>query len=119
MLTRTPLHEIVGRIALEPWRKILLDAADRIERNGHAKGALITETGAQCALGAIHNWRFDRGVLTASLRTDASAYASRRLDQMVGNVVKWNNAPERTAEEVITTMRTCALQGIDKEKTDE
>ena len=46
MLAHTPLHQLVDRTTLEPWRTLLLDSADRIECRGHTKGRLRAPDGA-------------------------------------------------------------------------
>lgn len=112
MLAHTPLHQLVDRTTLEPWRTLLLDSADRIECRGHAKDVLCSDDGAVCFRGALvdaQSWR------TFCYLLPIHRLAERNMVSFLGiqyGVVAWNNAPERTAEEVITAMRACALQGI-------
>lgn len=101
----------------EPWRVALLDAADLIEERGHAKFTIEDAEGRMCVWGAI----------MASMKVSAFSPASyepmyRLRDFLVtsgqmdaGNgrswdgPVPWNNAPERTQEEVIAALRGAAL----------
>ena len=114
MLAHTPLHQLVDRTTLEPWRTLLLDSADRIERRGHTKHELCSSQGALCFRGALWN---AKNYYTYEHPGPISDKAEDRMGKFLGftfgsAVVSWNNAPERTAEEVITAMRACALQGI-------
>lgn len=94
---------------LEPWRKLLLDAADLIEERGHCKSALRNEHGQLCLLGAV--LVASRGDLSARVRVPDGAvtameYVDRYLDE---DAVDWNNAPDRTPEQVISALRNCAM----------
>ena len=102
-------------------KQVLLEAADRIERAPKlAKGSFVvyaddldedgrvlpfearTFTGDECfcALGAIN---CGEGGL---MLWDTAVY---KLTQMVGSAVpEWNDAPERTKEEVVAVLREVA-----------
>lgn len=105
MLSKTPLHQIVDRTTLDPWRKALLDAADYIERYGHCKFTLEDRNGSVCLLGAVSKFSCLSG--TSGLR---------ELGDFVGcksyELAAWNNTVERTPDEVMGAMRECALKGI-------
>lgn len=91
---------------LEPWRQVLLDAADLIEKNGKAEGT-FTRKGAYCAVGAIS--QAERGKCTASstLGTIFTSEALRRLYQYLEfDVIEWSDTSSK--EHVIETMRNCA-----------
>ena len=131
MLARTPSHLTVDRALLDPWRRLLLDGADLIERKGLSKYTLCDQdTGAVCARGALIGeehlqkrcgwWDVEISVAVSeypmakiSATLARVAYdADQRLASYLGNcddVPDWNNAPERTAAEVISAMRACAL----------
>ena len=116
MLAHTPLHQLVDRTTLEPWRTLLLDSADRIERQGHAKHELCNADGAVCFRGALLNAKnYCDCVRPSPTFYKAENRMVKFLGFTYGEVIDWNNAPERTAEEVITAMRACALQGISYE----
>lgn len=106
---------------------VLERAADDIATNGLAKGELLNEDGQHCSIGAIghalgHKMDLDGFV-------DYSAYDSGNLRQVASFlvhylpeetqeqnwpsvawnvIVEWNNEPDRTAEEVVDTMRLAA-----------
>lgn len=108
---------------------VLERAADDIATNGLAKGRLLNDLGQHCAIGAIGcavGLQFDNW--GAFLDDDGYAHstvhaAAERLvpyincggppmhDRWVGAwdcVVTWNNARERTADEVVEAMRHAA-----------
>ena len=105
MLARTPSYQLIDRTKLEPWRKLLLDAADGIEAKGHAKG-MIDDSGAMCVVGALSFAARERW------RLIIEAIEPLRIFLGVPCVVDWQDAPERTAAEVIDTMRACAMEGL-------
>jgi hypothetical protein len=89
--------------------KILRDAAEYIGEHGWIQGDLEDEaTGSVCALGAINNvvlngWN-DCGALVALT-------AHLGLDPTPGflhPIAKWNDAKERTAEDVILAFKRTA-----------
>lgn len=103
MLAKTPPHTIIDRTSIEQWRRALLEGADYIERNGHCKNDYYKGSGPLpkvCALGSL----LQVGNISAGIH----------LERFIGkNVGTWNDHPNTTAEQVIQTMRACALQGID------
>jgi hypothetical protein len=93
----------------------LEDAADYIEVHGHCKGALENSDGNVCALGAI-----DRVAPAVGLFTDVR-HAFRQFlgsDRLVDffSIAAWNNAPERTPQEVIDAFRGAAKHERMKEE---
>lgn len=88
--------------------QVLDRAADAIDKYGHAKKSLRNGDGALCAMGAM-NWvlygdaNWIRGPAHES---DLPAYMT--LMAAVGPVVDWNNAPDRTHDEITSTMRAVA-----------
>lgn len=113
-----------GSVALEPWRQNLLDAAQLIRENGHAKGVFINDKGSLCARGAINQVRDgiarhsqghgkEEEMLSKFLNLEERKNFCQcdicKPMRLPVAVADWNNAPERTAEEVISAMEACAL----------
>ena len=91
----------------EPWRTIIWKAAALIEANGLCKGRTIDEENRHCMVGAINE--IDTGDACTLDRSQAGDQATTRLHRFCGgNLVDYNNRPERTAEEVVAKMRACA-----------
>jgi hypothetical protein len=100
--------------------EILDRAADVIDERGHCKGTLENSRRAVCANGAIlvayhgvPDWPGDLGApehntLLGAIRSLAAAVDASAIVLEWG-VPDWNNAPERTAAEVTSTMRAVAL----------
>lgn len=99
---------------LEPWRKLLLDAADALETRGHVKGVLC-DGGRVCVRGALNvavhgNYTFP-AVYPPSYNEAEQVIADHLGFHNIYDVVEWNNAPERTQAEVVGALRACAAQG--------
>lgn len=98
-------------VALEPWRDVLLRAADRLERIGWSSlnpsvwltlSMLLWPKRRECALVAIIN---------AARDADAASTKARiRFMRHIGGgpIHCWNDAPGRTAAEVCAALRACA-----------
>lgn len=84
----------------EPWRQVLLDAADYIEAHGWCQNALEDHDGSVCVLGAI---KAVGGVITGF-----SLLAHCALNSHVGGTFVWNDAPGRTSTEVCAVLREVA-----------
>ena len=84
----------------------LLKAADYIEEHGHCKGVLYNDEGAVCFRGAFIKIEALELLDLAELRLKDLGVPHKGYM----GVVDWNNAPERTAEEVIAMMRHAAYQ---------
>jgi hypothetical protein len=80
---------------------VLDDAADLIERGGLVKEALYDGEGAFCSVGALYEV-----CSTPSLRMDA--YTAIYSFTGGCSVADWNNAPERTKQQVLDTFRLAA-----------
>lgn len=100
---------------LDEPSKLLLKAADLIEEHGLTKNCRQYGS-AMCVYGAIiyaHRGDVDQNAFGPSLE------AVRRLERIVGQApeswsegwgaANWNNAPERTSEEVVSKLRAVAL----------
>ena len=89
------------RVAIEPWRQELLDAADYIETHGWCRG-MARMGSAVCVLEAL--------VQVAPCR-DGHAWMRLAEHLNVGSVVGWNDCPGQTKANVVATMRAVARQG--------
>jgi hypothetical protein len=83
--------------------EVLEKAADVIDERGHCKGKLIDSSGRVCITGAIcfaiNGYAGGRPV----------GGITQYLHAVIGrDVISWNDAPERTAAEVTSTMRAVA-----------
>lgn len=95
---------------LDAASKILLKAAAVIEERGLAKGERCNAKGAMCVHGAIafaahgdpHAWEQDDGRLAVTRMVEA-------VDPGCGGAAQWNNARERTKDEVVAKLRAVAL----------
>lgn len=88
-------------VELEPWRKALLDAAERLRVYGHCKGRFnIGGARPSCAVGAIMSVTDD-----AETRLRATRAAEARIGM---SLVGWNDAPDTTAEMVIVAFEAAA-----------
>lgn len=97
---------------IEPWRQDLLDAADRIRKNGLCQGAISDGT-RQCTLGAIYDSHDrslypHRGDRYWEAATKFSNHIAPGALDPIGAICMWNNNNFNTAMEVITTLEACA-----------
>lgn len=90
--------------------KILNGAADYIEKYGHCKGHFQDGTGACCTLGAMRlqteyriSWAWGEGSVAAFSKHIKNGWGE-------AGIANWNDAPERTKEEVIAALREAAKQ---------
>lgn len=105
-----------------PVSKLLRDGADHMEKHGHTKGQLQDDNGSVCFLGALYAARGRMNVIDGvSDVTDIVQSVMNIPFHRNGSVyamVAWNNAPERTGEEVIAAMRLAADYAETKETAD-
>lgn len=100
-----PKWETKKADTVEPWREVLLRAAELIQVRGHAKYALENKQGNLCVVGALclaatgNSYSHNAASTDALIRMDAACN---------GDVLKFNNAPDRTIGEVIVALRNCA-----------
>jgi hypothetical protein len=82
----------------------LLEAADKLRNDGWAQGHLRTQDGRSCVVGVLRGFRVTTlTVVVASDRLVKHLGLSRTDDLMI-----WNDAPERTKEEVIAALEAAA-----------
>lgn len=102
--------------------QILLNAADLIERRGHTKNVRQDAAGRICLHGAI-----GLAITGDALWMEPAEFTvTERLHDFrpdVGTfsyygweVAKWNNMPERTAEEVIALLRGAAYHKVERKE---
>lgn len=100
-------------------RDILLGAADYIEKHGWRQGGFGAwggRLGPCCAAGAIGVMTTGEGVGACALGTAAkrqlAAMVTQRQDvplaECVPVIADWNDAPERTKDEVVAKLREAA-----------
>jgi hypothetical protein len=101
----------------------LAKAADYIDEHGHHKGAFY-HRGAVCARGAINAVLYDDADECGEFEGEATMVAQALADHIgivstldtgsetfvVPAIARWNDAPERTAAEVMAAMRECAAE---------
>jgi hypothetical protein len=89
--------------------RILLDAADLIETHGLCKDALH-EGGRYCAMGAIAR-AAEIPLCDAYIYPITQTRAAVKLLRQIcsSSIADWNDAPERTAEDVVAALRAAAI----------
>ncbi len=114
------------RSAASPVSDLLYKAAALLEKHGHAKYVRKSVNGSMCLLGAIEvaehgeviAFRRDSGltIQAAEAIIQALGIKPHKREDARFPAVNWNNADERTAQEVIDTMRLAAHLHSHKEK---
>lgn len=97
---------IVAERPLETWRQHLLDAAAYMQEHGHCKGAVRSDSGAVCLLGAI------RSAAPRSLCVEEDDAVYRHLNALgfYGfSMGRWNDRPETTKEMAVNALIAAAL----------
>lgn len=114
-----PLVDTIGP-AMKTPEELLLTAADIIARDGWHQGHYCAPDGdptssAVCAIGALSRAGTGNAIPTSEMawRTSAArSAAQRRLAKVAGvtpwDIPDWNDAPERSAEDVILAMKQAA-----------
>ena len=108
-------------VPLQPWRRVLWNAADYIEKHGHVKGWRQSERGAVCLHGALAMMTIghasggnerddstDYGRACMLIRDYLRSRGVPKDEAAEGGCAGWNNAKERTAQEVINALREAA-----------
>lgn len=92
----------------DPVAMVLNDAADLIEQRGHAKRCLLGEDGSLCVIGAINMAANGHQNYTNASEVIGEEFAVRAGLKTLSHVIGWNNADERTPEEVTARLRSAA-----------
>lgn len=91
----------------QDWRKVLLKAADVIEKRGWIKGTLEGSAGRVCAIGAIN--LVESGVVDAGRMALRDSVAISKLGCYLNNEVDiWNDVVAKSSAEVMAVMKDCA-----------
>lgn len=104
------------KVPNDPVSDVLLKAADLLEKHGLAKSTRIAFDGSMCFLGALEK---AQGYQNTWSDTPLTYAASEAVSKALGlpepfpgdyrhAVVRWNNASERTVQEVVAAMRLAA-----------
>ena len=99
---------------VKPVSALLLEAAQYIREHGHVKGSLHETDGRVCVVGAINMVHCGRAYSLCDRAANENNFAARRaMRDFLGltedyNLVSWNNALERTADEVIAALEGAA-----------
>lgn len=99
---------------LDDTSKLLLKAAAAIEESGHRQYDLGAPSRGFCVLGGMAYIEYGSAISIAQGKdwTPAMSRAMSRLSCSVGGcAVAWNNAEERTKDEVVAKLRAVALGG--------
>ena len=107
------------RSGTNPVSEALLQAADLIEKHGLAKLSLVESYGSMCFVGALSMATtgspmpalapaYGGLIMTASKAVAEVLNIPRGEHSVSLDLVNWNNAAERTAQEVIAAMRLAA-----------
>jgi hypothetical protein len=89
-----------NKVAVEPWRQTLLDAADQIETHGWIQHEDGDANSGFCVVGAIFRaFRYEPDSIDQEAIMQLRRYVAR------DNIVLWNDDPNRTKDEVITVLR--------------
>lgn len=99
------------RPRLNPVGQCLMDGADRIRKHGHAKKVLRSPEGGYCIVGALYDVK--EKVPFTAIYNGVAAAAFRAIEaKTCDSILGWNDAPERTAEEVIAVLESAALEQV-------
>jgi hypothetical protein len=89
--------------------QLLNDAADIIEREGHAQKTMRDSYGRYCAVGAMREAARKRDVMKLyAQRAEVVLLRHLNAAQQVFTVANWNDEPGRTGSEVVATLRAVA-----------
>lgn len=91
----------------EPWRRVLLAAADIIEQRGHATGCFEDGEGRVCMVGALQHAAYWSGLIQPYDKRDTYISAQTKIEIYVGeHVPHWND--RHTGPEAIAALRAAA-----------
>ena len=97
------------REGLAPWRKLMLDSADYIEKHGLHRGSLTDDNGKFCTIGTLRY--IDSGCVEGKFHGTPAGDAWHVLMPVVGGLVSdWSDKTPQ--DEVVATLRRVALGGL-------
>lgn len=92
----------------EPWRQFLLDAADRIERQGWCRWRTGPKEGPNCAMGALLHLA-DNSRTYALARDHLAQHIKPKSPRSSISIISaWNDKVWRTKRQVVQAMRAAA-----------
>ncbi len=100
-----PKWEVETPVTVEPWRNLLLDAAEIIRLGGWCQGEFIAFTGAVCMAGAI-----SEAAREGMYDGDVYETAYNRISRSVRSPIDWNDTPGRTKDEVVDLLEKVAKE---------
>jgi hypothetical protein len=83
--------------------RTIYEAANYMDEHGQCKGILWTNDGRVCLLGAVA-----KVCDNYELKEQCWAALHKHSGESVGQLAKWNNAPERTKDEVVSRLKDIA-----------
>src|SRR5262245_43210550 len=101
------LYDPKWQVKAEPWREVLLKAADLIEKHGLSKRCLERPDGSLCIMGAINMAMYGKSFVIND--DPVRAKAIDRMDDFCGaTFIQFNNARHTTKDDIVAKMRECA-----------
>ena len=94
-------HTFPGK---EPWRELLLKAADEMERRGHCVGEYMDTAGAVCIMGALRT--IEKVPLGGQSTPDGELAVWNFMSFTKTSTIWFND--NHTQSEVLAAMRACA-----------
>lgn len=97
------------QVKLEPWRELLLRAADIMERRGHCRGDYEDADGRVCLQGALRVAHQGHAKWLPSVSNTPIRNAAHALSLSLGSPsFIWNDEPGRTQAEAVAALRGAA-----------
>ncbi len=88
----------------------LYEAANYMDEHGHAKRILMDIEGRVCLLGAISMAVDGTKDGISDLVSQCENACAKHSGVSIGILVDWNNAPERTKDEVVNLLKETAMK---------
>jgi hypothetical protein len=98
-------------MTMDTTSKILIRAAELIAERGWAQGVRVAHDGSACVLGALNKvatGQFDGSFVNYDLIIVQNRLEHAIYSPLYDGLAAWNDAPDRTAEEVIDTLIAAA-----------
>jgi len=91
-------------------RSIRIRAAELIEQDGHSKGHTLDESGQRCIEQALAEAAHESGDFRLYSTVRHELERELGLAQGATELIRWNDAPERTPAQVLAALRGEAVQ---------